>query len=248
MIISHLFFCTFIKLKFIIKMSSISKSTLSFLKTLKKNNNREWFTDNKPAFQAENEQFISFAEAVLSEMNKYDNIETISGKKSVFRIYRDVRFSKDKTPYKIHFSGSLKRATKLLRGGYYFHIAPNNSFVGGGFWGPNPKDLLRIRKEIAVDASELREIITDKKFISVFGELQGDKVKTSPRGFDKNHPDLDLLQFKQYIISKKFSDKEVLQSDFHLKIVETFNAMRPFFDYMSALLTTDENGIPLYEN
>ncbi|MCF6298132.1 MAG: DUF2461 domain-containing protein [Flavobacteriaceae bacterium] len=229
-------------------MSSISKSTLTFLKTLKKNNNREWFTDNKLLFQAENKQFISFADDILTEMSKYDNIETLTGKKSVFRIYRDVRFSKDKTPYKTHFSGSLKRATKLLRGGYYFHIEPNNSFIGGGFWGPNPKDLLRIRKEIVVDASELRKIIADKNFIATFGELQGDKVKTSPRGFDKNHPDLDLLQFKQYVISKKFSDKEVLSENFHLKIVETFRTMRPFFDYMSAVLTTDENGISLYEN
>jgi uncharacterized protein (TIGR02453 family) len=229
-------------------MSSISKSTLSFLKTLKKNNNREWFTENKPVFQAENELFISFADAIVSEMNKFDNIETINGKKSVFRIYRDVRFSKNKIPYKTHFSGSLKRATKLLRGGYYFHIEPNNSFVGGGFWGPDPKDLLRIRKEISSDASELREIINDDNFIKVFGELEGDKVKTSPRGFDKNHPDLDLLQFKQYIISRKFSDKEILETNFHLKVVETFKAMRPFFNYMSAVLTTDENGIPLFEN
>ncbi len=229
-------------------MSSISKSTLSFLKSLKKNNNREWFTENKPIFQTENERFISFADDILFEMNKIDAIETQTGKKSVFRIYRDVRFSKDKTPYKTHFSGSLKRATKLLRGGYYFHIEPNNSFIGGGFWNPNPKDLLRIRKEIAVDASELREIINDKGFIKVFGKLQGDKVKTAPRGFDKNHTDLDLLQFKQYVISKKFSDKEILDKNFHLKVVETFKAMRPFFDYMSTVLTTDENGIPLFEN
>lgn len=136
----------------------------------------------------------------------------------------------------------------MLRGGYYFHIEPNNSFIGGGFWGPDPKDLLRIRKEINVDASELRAIITDKNFIKVFGELKGDKVKTAPRGFDKIHPDLDLLQFKQYIISKNFTDKEVQQKDFYLKVVETFKAMIPFFDYMSAVLTTDENGIPLYES
>ncbi len=229
-------------------MSSISKSTLTFLKSLKKNNNREWFTENKPLFQAENEHFVSFADAVLAEMNKFDNIETPTGKKSVFRIYRDVRFSKDKTPYKNHFSASFKRATKLLRGGYYMHIEPNNSFIGGGFWGPDPKDLLRIRKEIATDASELREITTDKNFINVFGGLQGDKVKTAPRGFDKNHKDLDLLQFKQYVISRKFSDKEVLDPNFHKKAAETFNAMLPFFDFMSAVLTTDENGIPLYEN
>lgn len=228
-------------------MSTIPKSTFDFLNDLKKNNNRDWFQENKPKFVKENEQFISFADALLSEFSKHDNIETPTGKKSVFRIYRDIRFSKDKTPYKTHFSGSFKRATKQLRGGYYFHIEPNNSFIGGGFWGPNPKDLLRIRKEIATDASELRAIISSSTFIDTFGELKGDKLKSAPRGFDKNHPDLDLLQFKQFVVSKKLANKEVLNSDFHIKVVEIFNNMRPFFDYMSATLTTDENGIPLYE-
>lgn len=226
-------------------MSSIPKSTFNYLKLLNQNNNRDWFTENKPLFKSENESFILFADAVLNEMKKYDNIETLSGKKSVFRIYRDIRFSLDKTPYKTHFSGSFRRATKLLRGGYYFHIEPGNSFVGGGFWGPNSADLLRIRKEIALDASELKSILADKKFLQTFGELNGDKVKTTPRGFDKNHPDIDLLRFKQFIISKKFSDKDVLKPDFYLQIVDVFNTMRTFFDYMSIVLTTDENGVQL---
>lgn len=229
-------------------MSTIQQSTLSFLKELEENNNRDWFTENKPKFVKENEQFISFADALLNEFKKYDNLETQNGKKSVFRIYRDVRFSKDKTPYKKHFSGSFKRATKLLRGGYYFHIEPNNSFIGGGFWGPNSADLLRIRKEIATDASELREIISSPTFTETFGELKGDKLKTAPRGFDKEHPDVDLLQFKQFIISKKISDTELLDPNFYKEVSRIFNAMRPFFDYMSAVLTTDENGMPLYES
>lgn len=228
-------------------MNSIPKSTLTFLKSLNKNNNRDWFNEHKSLFQAENELFVSFADTLLSEMNKHDNIETATGKKSVYRIYRDVRFSLNKTPYKNHFSGSFSRATKLLRGGYYFHIEPGNSFVGGGFWGPNSEDLLRIRKEIIVDASELREIITNKNFVETFGELKGNKLKTAPRGFDKNHPDVDLLRYKQYIISKNFTDKEVQNPDFHLKINETFKAMRPFFDYMSDVLTTDQNGVPLFQ-
>lgn len=228
-------------------MSGIQKSALSFLQDLKRNNNREWFTENKKRFQFENDQFISFAEDILQEMNKSDNIETPTGKKSVFRIYRDIRFSKNKTPYKTHFSGSFKRATEELRGGYYFHIEPGNSFIGGGFWGPNPKDLLRIRKEIQTDASELKEIINAKQFVSTFGQLDGEKVKTVPRGFDKNHPDLELLRFKQFIISKKISDKEILHENFSSKVSETFKAMRPFFNYMSSVLTTDENGVPLYK-
>ncbi len=227
-------------------MSGIKQSTIDFLGKIKKNNNREWFAENKSLYQKENQLFISFADNLLSEMNKFDNIETPSGKKSVFRIYRDVRFSKDKTPYKTHFSGSFKRATKQLRGGYYFHIEPGNSFIGGGFWGPNSKDLLRIRREISIDAGELKTIITSEKFISFFGTLEGEKVKTAPRGFDKNHHDINLLRLKQFVISKKFSDKEILNSNFSDEIIKTFEAMRPFFDYMSSILTTDENGVPMY--
>lgn len=226
-------------------MSGIKKSTITFLQDLKKNNNREWFTENKKTYVTENNHFISFAEDVLQEMIKTDNIETPSGKKSVFRIYRDVRFSKDKTPYKSHFSGSFKRATKELRGGYYFHIEPGNSFVGGGFWGPNPKDLLRIRKEIEADASELKEIISEENFINTFNKLDGEKVKTAPRGFDKNHPDIELLRFKQFVISKKISDQELLDENFSIEVAKIFKAMRPFFNYMSSVLTTDENGVPI---
>lgn len=228
-------------------MSGIQTSTLSFLKDLQKNNNRDWFTENKKRFQAENDLFISFADDLLQELSKTDHIETLTGKKSVFRIYRDIRFSKNKIPYKSHFSGSFKRATEQLRGGYYFHIEPGNSFIGGGFWGPNPKDLLRIRKEIESDASELKEIINSQVFISTFEKLDGDKVKTAPRGFDKNHPEIDLLRFKQFVISKKISDKELQSENFSNEVVSVFKAMKPFFDYMSMILTTDENGVPLYQ-
>ncbi|MCK5815316.1 MAG: DUF2461 domain-containing protein [Flavobacteriaceae bacterium] len=227
-------------------MSGIQQSTVNFLKELKSNNNREWFAENKERFLVANDSFISFADDILLEMNKIDSIETISGKKSVFRIYRDVRFSKNKTPYKNHFSGSLKRATEELRGGYYFHVEPGNSFIGGGFWGPNPKDLLRIRKEININAEELIAVISTKKFISNFGNLQGETLKTAPRGFDRNHANIELLRLKQFIVSKKISDEEILGKDFSNVVVDTFKEMRPFFDYMSSVLTTDENGVSIY--
>jgi len=228
-------------------MSTIQKSTLTFLNKVKTNNNREWFAENKPEYTSELESVILFADSVLNEMNKHDSIETITGKKSLYRIYRDTRFSKDKTPYKTFFSGYFKRSSELLRGGYYFHIEPGNSFVGGGFWGPSSEDLLRIRKEIASDASELRAIISDTEFVNTFGQLDGEKVKTAPRNFDKNHENIDLLRYKQFLVGKKFSDKEVLSPDFYKEVNATFMAMRPFFNFMSTVLTTDENGVPLYE-
>lgn len=228
-------------------MAKIEKANLEFLKTLKANNNRDWFTENKSLYQQHHEATIAFADELLSEMNKHDNIETESGKKSLFRIYRDVRFSKDKSPYKTHWGGGFKRATNQLRGGYYFHIEPNGkSFVGGGFWAPNKEDLLRIREDIATDASELREILSHPDFVNTFGELGGEQLKTAPKGFDKDHPDVDLLRYKQFIFGANFSDKEVLSGDYLHTVNETFKKMRPFFDYMSEVLTTDANGTPLY--
>lgn len=227
-------------------MSQIKASAFQFLEDLAKNNNRDWFTENKKRYQKEHEEIIGFADALLAKMNEHDLIETPTGKKSLFRIYRDVRFSKDKSPYKTHWSGGFTRATAQRRGGYYFHIQTNGqSFIGGGFWDPNKEDLQRIREEIATDASELRAIIADPTFVSTFQTLDGEQLKTAPKGFDKDHPNIDLLRYKQFIFGRNFSDAEVLQPDFLEVVNQTFIAMRPFFDYMSDVLTTDSNGEPI---
>jgi len=223
-------------------MNSIDKSNLEFLKQLGQNNNRDWFSTNKNLYTVAHENTIGFADSVLEELRKHDNIETPNGKKSLFRIYKDTRFSKDKTPYKTHWGSHFKRATNQLRGGYYVHIQSGNSFVGGGFWAPNSDDLKRIREELSMDSSEMRKIITNKKFKDTFGELAGDQVKTAPKGFKKDDPNIDLLRYKQFVISKKFTDKEILSKDFYLQVNETFKVMRPFFNYMSEILTTDANG------
>lgn len=226
----------------------VSKEVYDFLKKLNKNNDRDWFNTNKKEYLAVHADMITFADGVLEGMNKVDNIETPNGKKSLYRIYRDTRFSNNKTPYKTHFGGILKRATKQLRGGYYFHIEKGNSFAGGGFWQPSPDDMKRIRAAIAEDPDELRSIINSKAFKSTFGELKGDQVKTAPKGYKKDDPAIDLLRYKQFLISKSFSDKEVLSPKFRDQVVDTFKAMRPFFDYMSYILTTDANGEPLYKD
>ena len=226
----------------------ISKSNIDFLKKLSNNNNRDWFHENKETiYQSALENSIEFADSLLAEMNKHDNIETPTGKKSLYRIYKDTRFSKDKTPYKTHWGGYFKRATNDLRGGYYFHIEPGNCFIGGGFWNPNPEDLKRIRIELAADGSELRKIIGSKQFVDTFGQLDGNKVKTAPKGFSKDHKNIDLLRYKQFLISKKFTEKEMLDKDFYKVANQVFKNMRPFFDYMSEVLTTDENGESLYK-
>ncbi len=222
---------------------AITQENFSFLKELAKNNNRDWFTANKVEYQKQHENVIAFADELLAKLNQHDTIETLNGKKSLYRIYRDVRFSTDKSPYKTHWAGGFSRATKKLRGGYYFQLAPNNnSFIAAGFWAPNKEDLQRIREEIAVDADELRTILSDKKFIETFGELQGEQLKSAPKGFDKDHPNIDLLRFKQFIVTKNFTDKEVQSPDFPDLVNNAFKNIRPFFNYMSEVLTTDRNG------
>lgn len=219
-------------------MVCIEKSTLNFLNNLKKNNTREWFNEHKPSFQEEQNKMKLFFGALMERLREHDDIE----KQKLFRIYRDVRFSKDKTPYKSHFAGSFSRATERLRGGYYLHIKPGESFLAGGFLEPNKDDLFRIRKEFEMDTTEIREIISNKSFVNYFGELKGEALKTAPRGFDKEHPDIDLIRMKQFIVVRKFNDKEVLANDFLNEVDLSFKAMRPFFNYMSEVLTTNLNG------
>jgi len=224
---------------------TILKSGFDYLQKLKKNNHRDWFNDNKATYQKELEQVELFAEALLHELNKHDEIETPSGKKSLHRIYRDIRFSSDKTPYKTNWSGNFKRATKYRRGGYYFHLEPGNSYLAGGFWAPNAPDLKRVRDEIAFDAAPLRKILKSKTFANTFGALQGEQLKTAPKGFDADHEAIDLLRYKQFLLIRRFTDKEVLSDGFLNEANTTFRNMRPFFDYMSEVLTTDTNGLEL---
>ena len=221
---------------------SILPSSFEFLKKLKKNNNREWFNTHKAGYQKELLLMEGFADRLLSNLNAHDMIETPSGKKSLFRIYRDTRFSSDKSPYKTHWSGSFKRATKYRRGGYYFQIEPGNSFIAGGFWGPVPADLRRIRDDIAFDAAPIRKILKSKSFVSMFGTLQGEQLKKAPQGFGADHEAIDLLRHKQFLLIRRFPDKEVLSKSFLKEADLTFKAMRPFFDYMSEVLVTDSNG------
>jgi len=221
---------------------SLEPQVFDFLRAVKANNNRDWFHANKAEYKKVHENFKAFAQSVHDHVTTHDEIERLK----IHRIYRDVRFSKDKTPYNGHFSGSLVRATKWKRGGCYFHIQPSGgSFVGGGFWSPESKDLKRIRYELAHAPEPLREIIADKAFVDTFGTLDGEQLKTAPQGYAKDHPNIDLLRYKQFLVSRSFSDEEVLAPDFAETISDVFHKMRPFFDFMSDVLTTDENGVPL---
>ena len=217
----------------------IFEDLFSFLIKLEKNNNRDWFHAHKQEFKQVEKQTKAFYNLVLDALRTHDDIDKLK----LFRIYRDVRFSKYKQPYKTHFGGSFHRRKPELRGGYYLHLAPNNqSFIATGFWEPNKADLLRIRKEFEMDDTEIRQIISNKSFKNVWGDLVGDELKTAPRNFDKDHPAIDLIRKKQYIFTKKFTDQEVLSSTFLEEVNTSFKAVRPYFDYMSDVLTTNLNG------
>lgn len=222
---------------------TIAPATLQFLRDLAAHNDRDWFAEHKPRYETAWKNMKKFVAAVEAEMSKFDVLE---GSK-LFRIYRDVRFSKDKLPYKSNLSAGFKRATAKRRGGFYLHIQPGESFVGGGFWEPNPADLKRIRDEFAADAGPIRKIIAGKEFQKYFGELQGDEVKTAPKGFSKEDPNIDLIRKKQFVVSRKFSDAEVLKTDFASEVAQTFQAMLPYFDYMTGVLTTNLDGESLVD-
>ena len=216
----------------------VQPSTLKFLKDLEKNNNREWFLSQKARYEAATSNMKEIVDEVRKGLNKKDLIS--EGK--IFRIYRDVRFSKDKTPYKDHFGIHFKRASKERRGGYYLHIQPGGTFAGGGFWEPEPADLKRIRDEFAFDDKPIRKILAAKTFAAYFGAIDGEELKTAPSGYDRNGPAIDLIRKKQFTIGRQFKDKDVQDPGFVKEVVKTFEAMRPFFDYMSEVLMTNKDG------
>lgn len=221
---------------------TIPKSVFQFLNELKENNHKEWMDAHRKEYQANEKALKTFYKEVESGLNLTDRIEKVK----VFRINRDIRFSKDKTPYNVHRSASFKRAGLERRGGYYLRIEPGNSAMAGGFFGPEPNDLLRIRKEFEMDPTPIRKILGAPDFKQAFGGFNQEyRVKTAPKGFDKEDPNIDLIRLKSYFVVHEFTDKEVLAPDFGDQLLHHYRLLRPFFDYMSEVLTTDLNGVSL---
>ncbi len=218
----------------------VDKRSFQFLTELKQNNNRDWFSAQKKRYQESHQNAKDVFANIYQNLQHHDEIE----KSKMMRIYRDVRFSKDKTPYKPHFANSFSRLGKELRGGYFIRLRPGESIVAGGFWEPNKEDIFRIRKEIEMDASEIRDLLIAPDFVTYFGGKfeSFDELKTAPRGFDKNHPDVDLLRKKGFIAVRNFTDKEVLSNNFIEEVDKTYKALRSFFDLFSDILTTNLNG------
>lgn len=203
-------------------MTTIAPQTLKFLKDLSKNNNREWFQTHKQQYQQALENVTSFAEALTKELAKFD--PSVKGTKpKIFRIYRDLRFSKDKSPYKSNFAMVIQSKQR----GYYLHLQPGETFLGGGAYMPDAELLRKIRIKISAQPKEFQRIIHDPTFKKYF-TFWGDPVKTTPKDFSPHEPMIEYIKFKHFIMRHNVTDKEVLDKKFVLHCAKVFKAMTPF--------------------
>lgn len=224
-------------------MPQFPEEAFVYLADLKTNNNRSWFEAHKLRFQELSTKVNTVFNAIETQLQQHDSIE----RWRMYRIYRDLRFSKDKTPYKTYFAATYARQKPQLRGGYYIHLEPNDqSFLEVGFKNPGSSDLFRVRKEWESDAAAVIKILENSRFKKSWGVLTGTQLKKAPLGFDPAHPAIDLLNLKQWRFYHYLNDQEVLANDFIQKVDHLYRQIRPFFDYMSEVLGTDLNGEPLW--
>jgi uncharacterized protein (TIGR02453 family) len=212
------------------------ETTLDFLKKLKNNNNREWFDSNKTEYQASKEIFEEFVSELIKGINKFDKKVSLDlkPKDCTFRIYKDVRFSKDKTPYKNNMSASINPGGKKSNiPGYYFHLEPDACFLAGGVYMPMPDVLKAIRQEIDYNPLPLINVLKSASFKKEFNGLdEEDKLKNPPKGFNKDHAHSEILKNRHFIVSQKFENKVILKKDGLSKTLNSFKAMYPFLDYL----------------
>ena len=223
----------------------LSKDTLQFLEDLKANNNRDWFLANKKRYDAYKADYHKLISDLLEVMKPLDaSLELLEVKHCTFRINRDIRFSKDKSPYKTHMGIWLPCGSRSSESsGYYLQIDKENSFVGGGMYCPMPEQLQKIRKEINFFHEDLVSIINEKSFKSTYGNLSRDEnstLKNPPRGYDKEHPAIEFLKLKSFTAIQKFDVAEATQKDFVANISKKMMALKPLNDYINRALTSEE--------
>lgn len=218
----------------------LKKSTLAFLKKLKKNNNREWFNANKHLYEAAKADFEIFVYELIQETALFDDsIALLEPKDCIFRIYKDVRFSKDKKPYKTNFGASIQQGgRKSQLAGFYFHVQPGEMFIASGVWMPEAERLLKIRRAIAKNYKEFVSIVKSKEFVRNFKDIEGDKLKTSPKGFDKEHPAAEYLRLKSFVAYKSFKEEEVFKKDIIKKTAKMFKSLQPFNEFLTRAITS----------
>lgn len=212
------------------------KATLKFLKEIKQNNSKDWFDVHKNEYLFAKEEYATLVDSIIKGIRVFDKkiSADLKGKDCLFRIYKDVRFSKDKTPYKTNFGASINPGgKKSLVAGYYLHIEPGASFLAGGMYMPEPTMLQAIRQEIDYNPNPLLKIFKSASFKNYFKGLSDEgKLKTTPKGFDKDHPQIDLLRNKHFIVVYNLSDKQILDAKVSKLITDGFKAMHPFLEYL----------------
>ena len=217
-------------------MTMIDKHTFQFLANLANNNNRDWFLAHKSEYEIAKQNVEAFADELLLKLRTLDPsiAEHITGKKSVMRIYRDVRFSKDKTPYKCNFGVGFSSIGKNGNyPGYYIQIQPNNSFIAGGYWMPEAAHLKAIRQEIDYNSSQLLSIIESTDFLDFFGGIStDDKLKTSPKGYASDHEHIELLKLKSFTVARNFSDEEMMNEPIMDMMAKGFSLILPLIEFV----------------
>ena len=218
----------------------INPNTLEYLKNLKRNNNKGWFEEHRPLFEEARNDFASFVEAMIINIGSFDAaIAPLQVKECVFRINRDVRFSKDKTPYKVNMAASFSAGGKKATvAGYYFHLEPGRSFAGGGFYTPQPEQLVKIRQEIDYNFSDWTKIIREKAFQRHFAngiEGNGSLVRP-PKGYEESNPAIEYLKMKGFIVTEAFSDVDLMNENAVAKVGASFKAMKPLIDFLNTAI------------
>ncbi|SNV50934.1 Uncharacterised protein [Chryseobacterium taklimakanense] len=214
--------------------ATITKETLSFLKKLEKNNNREWFNENKTLYTAAQQNVLEYVTELLEEMSKFDEtFAKLDPRKTLFRIYRDTRFSKDKSPYKTNFGASINSfGKKDGSAGYYLHISPGECFTAAGVYRCDPKKFKDLRKEISVNADEFKSIIQDRNFRNF--EFNNEKLSRVPQGFEKDNPMAEYLKMKHLVVSQNIKDEDLMNTESVKFVAENFRKMSKFVDFLNA--------------
>lgn len=217
-------------------MSIISKDTFQFLNQIRLNNNRPWFERNRPAYEKARAEYLEFVARLVVGIRKIEIIPEKDPSKYMHRIYRDIRFSKDKTPYKSHFSSIIERGPENRKCPLYLHIQPGKSMMGGGIWDPPPEILKMIRQEIDYNGAGLKKIINTKEFLKYFGKISGTKLARLPKGYEADNPNIEFLKFKQLYVERSFDDDLVLSKFLIPEILKTYKAALPFFTYFDTVM------------
>lgn len=220
---------------------SVPSSTFHYLNQLKENNTREWFHANKKTYDDVKANFEITIKELIGSIAAFEDMTGVEVKNCNYRIARDVRFSKDKAPYKTWLSASFSAGgRKSGRMDYYLHIEDNKSFLGGGMYSPTPEQLAKLRQEIDYNAQELKSIIYHPGFVKMFGEAEGESVKSAPKGYSKEHPEIDLLRRKQLFFWHQFPNEEVSADNFVQKVTEACFTLKPFLDFLNYVFFDDQ--------